>query len=199
MIIPSFQDQTLRAVADVLGDTSSALTGSEIGRLLADCGIHDPAPTLTKRHRLYEALSTLQRRDGCGNNVADLVRRAMQPVRYLKNPTLFNERRVQLNEVLAFAGLSVTSQGVIESITSAGTIPEAQERAGRLRRSLQERRVHADVLKFCRGELVQDNYFHAVFEATKSVAEKIRELSGLTSDGSKLVDDACEMPGTMYQ
>jgi uncharacterized protein (TIGR02391 family) len=46
------------------------------------------------------------------------------------------------------------------------------------------------VLKFCRAELVSNNYFHAVLEATKSVAEKIRQQSGLTSDGSQLVDDA---------
>jgi uncharacterized protein (TIGR02391 family) len=38
--------------------------------------------------------------------------------------------------------------------------------------------------------LVQDNYFHAVFEATKSVAEKIRGRTGLTGDGSSLVDQA---------
>ena len=193
-MISSFQDQTLRAVADVLGDTSSGLTVSEISRLLADCGIDDPAPTLTKRHRLYNALSARQQHDGCGNNVAHLIGQAMQPVRYLQNPQLFEERRGQLNEVLAFAGLSVTSQGMLERTTSARTIPEAQERAWRLRRLLQERRVHSDVLKFCRAELVQDNYFHAVFEATKSVADKIRQLSGLTSDGAGLVDDAFGIP-----
>ncbi|HEY4636890.1 MAG TPA: TIGR02391 family protein, partial [Burkholderiales bacterium] len=27
--------------------------------------------------------------------------------------------------------------------------------------------MHPDVLRFCRPELVQKNYFHAVFEATK--------------------------------
>jgi uncharacterized protein (TIGR02391 family) len=32
--------------------------------------------------------------------------------------------------------------------------------------------------------------FHAVFEATKSVAEKIRQRTGLTSDGADLVDKA---------
>lgn len=37
---------------------------------------------------------------------------------------------------------------------------------------------------------MQQNYFHAVFEATKSVADKIRAKSGCTSDGSRLVDDA---------
>ena len=59
-----------------------------------------------------------------------------------------------------------------------------------LHKNLVERKVHSDVLRYCRAELVEDDYFHAVFEATKSVAEKLREKAGLDSDGSTLVDDA---------
>jgi uncharacterized protein (TIGR02391 family) len=55
---------------------------------------------------------------------------------------------------------------------------------------LQARGVHADVLRFCRAELLQDNYFHAVLEASKGVAEKIRIRSGLTTNGAGLVDQA---------
>jgi uncharacterized protein (TIGR02391 family) len=47
---------------------------------------------------------------------------------------------------------------------------------------------HPDVLRFCRTELVADNYFHAVLEATKSIADKLRAKSGLADDGAKLVD-----------
>jgi len=35
---------------------------------------------------------------------------------------------------------------------------------------------------------MQDNYFHAVFEATKGLAERIREMSGVDGDGAVLVD-----------
>ena len=35
---------------------------------------------------------------------------------------------------------------------------------------------------------MQENYFHAVFEATKSVADKIREKAEVDGDGSELVD-----------
>jgi uncharacterized protein (TIGR02391 family) len=55
--------------------------------------------------------------------------------------------------------------------------------------------VHADVLQFCRAELLQQNYFHAVFEATKSIAAKVRTLSGLTNDGAELVQHAFGMGG----
>jgi uncharacterized protein (TIGR02391 family) len=36
--------------------------------------------------------------------------------------------------------------------------------------------------------LLSDNYFHAVLEAAKSVADKLRERTGLSSDGGPLVD-----------
>ncbi|GAI25988.1 unnamed protein product, partial [marine sediment metagenome] len=38
--------------------------------------------------------------------------------------------------------------------------------------------------------MLQDNYFHAVLEATKSVASKVRLMTGLNSDGAQLIDDA---------
>ena len=47
-----------------------------------------------------------------------------------------------------------------------------------------------EVLKYCRAELIEENYFHAVLEATKGVAERIRQLSGLGSDGADLVNEA---------
>lgn len=63
MKIPSFNEANLEQVCNVLGDTSTGLTGSEIGRYLGECGINDPMPSMTKRIRLYEALVARQRAD----------------------------------------------------------------------------------------------------------------------------------------
>lgn len=189
-MIQSFPDQKLRAICDVLGETSEGLSGGEIRRLLADCCIDDPYPGLTKRHRLFEALSTRQKVDGCANNVARFICAAMDPVRYAEKRALFEERRARVNAVLAFTGLSIDERGELRSVATARTISEAQERAGRLRSKLLDRGVHADVLRFCREELLDGDYFHAVSEATKSVADKIRTKSDLTLDGARLVDAA---------
>jgi uncharacterized protein (TIGR02391 family) len=35
---------------------------------------------------------------------------------------------------------------------------------------------------------MQDNYFHAVFEAAKGLAQRIRELANVNADGASLVD-----------
>ncbi len=49
------------------------------------------------------------------------------------------------------------------------------------------------MLGFCRAELMQQNYFHAVLEAAKSVADKLRALTGATGDGSPLVEATCSL------
>ena len=187
--IPMFTEGQLRAICDVLGDTDTGLTGAQIGELLRQCGIDDPGP-FTKRHRLYEALSIRQQRDRCGNYVVAFIHAAIEPARWLSNPERFDHLRHRLNQALAFCGYTLGEDGKLRPSKAARTLPEAQQRATRLREELQRRQVHPDVLKFCRAELLQENYFHAVLEATKSVAEKIRQKTGLTSDGSQLVEDA---------
>jgi uncharacterized protein (TIGR02391 family) len=124
---------------------------------------------------------------------------AMDPIRYTGEPNKFAHRRDELNQILAFCGYSLAENGKLSCVTAAQTLDEAEQRAGRLRVELRRRGVHSDVLKFCRAELIANNYFHAVFEATKSVADKIRSMSGLTGDGMELVDQAfglgkAEMP-----
>ena len=122
--------------------------------------------------------------------VLAFVKHVMDPVRYVGQTVEFEMRRSDLNVVLAFCGVVLGEDGGLHRAKTARTVSEAEASASLLRKALVERRVHEDVLKFCRAELVADNYFHAVFEATKSVAEKLRERACLASDGGKLVDEA---------
>ena len=55
---------------------------------------------------------------------------------------------------------------------------------------MKGRAIHSEVFKYCRSELIKDNYFHAVLEAAKSIAERIRKMTGLNNDGSELFDKA---------
>lgn len=186
--IPSFETTLLERICEVLGDTSTGLTGSEIGALLRRLGIADPMPGMTKRVRLFEALRQRQEQDRCGNNVVAFIQEALNPVRYTGRVEYFDQKRRELNVVLAFAGYELGEDGKLRVCQPAKTISEAEARADRLRTELRKRGVHHEVLQFCRAELLQENYFHAVLEATKSVAEKIRAKTGLTEDGAELVD-----------
>lgn len=189
MQIRRFTDNELAEISKVLGDTNSGFTGREIGALLATCRLEDPGE-MTKRDRLLEALRRAQDAvGGSGVRVAQLIQEAMDPVRYRTDHALFDERRHDLNLTLAFAGMRIRADGKLEAVPAASTLTEAQRRASKLRSELARRGIAGDVLVFCRPELVDGNYFHAVFEATKSVAQKMRNRTGSGLDGTALVEE----------
>ena len=185
-----FSQSDLEAIAKALGDTSEGLTGTEIGHILASLKMADPNPDITKWQRLYNALVVRQNYSKNRRATLEFIRQAMKPARYVKNPEKFETRRTNLNLALSFSGLAIDESGKVISITKANTLSEAAKRAEELRADLKTRGVHPDVLRFCRAELVADNYFHAVLEAAKSIADKLRAKTGLTEDGVELVDKA---------
>ena len=188
--IKNFDLSVLESVAKILGHTSEGFTGSEISKHLHECSIDDLDPTGTKWKRLFAALSNKQTQDRCANNIVAFIQHVMHPARHYDKLDWFTDTKYKLNNVLSFEGLLLGEDGQVVLSKKATTINEAAARASRLKEKLVLRNVHPDVLRFCREELLVDNYFHAVFEATKSVAEKIRNKTGLTSDGSSLVDAA---------
>jgi uncharacterized protein (TIGR02391 family) len=187
---PIIQPHILESLCKVIADTSTGLTGSEIEKILADCKIIDTDPQMTKWKRLYNAFINSQYRHQDSNNILKFLQTAMQPVRYLSDKKTYEMRRDELNKILSFIGLELSETGKYRKIEAVQTISEAEKRANRLKQKLEERNVHDDILKFCRSELLVDNYFHAVFEATKSVADKIRKKTGLHNDGHQLIDAA---------
>jgi hypothetical protein len=69
MPVSSLPLNVLERICDVLADTSTGFTGSEIGKPLSRLNIADPQPQMTKRVRLYEALRQRQDTDRCANLV----------------------------------------------------------------------------------------------------------------------------------
>lgn len=187
---PTFTQSQLEAIAFALGDTREGLTGSEIGHLLAMVDIADSSPEQSKRVRLFNAFAESQNSRKHRRNILEFLRCAMRPERYASDPTRYEPLRANLNRALAFAGLAVKATGELVRMEQATTLSEAGRKAQELRADLTARGVHPDVLRFCRAELVADDYFHAVLEATKSIADKLRSRTGLTDDGSTLVDHA---------
>ncbi|MCT4564995.1 MAG: TIGR02391 family protein [Maledivibacter sp.] len=84
----------------------------------------------------------------------------------------------------------MNKKGQLIKTNKAETLAEARDKANELRRIIYSRNIHPDIIKFCKPELVNENYFHAVFEATKSISDKIRTKSGLTEDGNALINKA---------
>ncbi len=187
---PIIEASILEGICRVIADTSNGLTGSELGKAILDSKMKDVNPEMTKWKRLYNFCVEAQNRNQCSNNILTLIQTAYHPSRFLNNKEKFEVRRSELNKILSFIGLECADNGKFRNVIKSETISDAEKRATLLFTKLEERNVHPDVIKFCKSELLQDNYFHAVFETTKSVADKIRKMTGLTCDGAELVDKA---------
>lgn len=171
-----------------------AVRGHQIANLIAVLHVSEDEVEMhnTKWKRLFNAVVAAQNRQSDGRPLLRLVGEVMQPVRF-QSPEEFETHRTTINERLLLSGYRLREDGKVARERRATTLSEAQQRADALRAELIRREVHPDVLRFCRAELVQQNYFHAVLEASKSVAEKLRNLSGLQGDGAPLVDSACSL------
>jgi uncharacterized protein (TIGR02391 family) len=175
----------VESLARLLGECGS---GSDISRVLQNRGIRDDSGESTKWRRLYAIFLACQREDKSANRVLDFIKSLLVPARFVGKNQEFEAHRQQLNTILAFSGLEYGKDGQFRRCNAVATLDQAEARARTIRAKFQGRSIHAEVLKYCRAELLQDNYFHAVFEASKGLAQRIRDISGVQLDGAALVD-----------
>lgn len=182
---PAIHGNVLEGICKIVAE---GLTGSEIDKYLVDSAIPNITPGITKWRMLYSAFADKQNKTQISNHILKFIQLSLHPSRFINQKEKFEHVRSELNKLLSFIELEFGADGIFRNVVKSNTIADAEKRATSLLAKLKDRNVHPDILLFCKSELLQDNYFHAVFEATKSVADKIRTLSHLTSDGSELVD-----------
>ncbi|MCL5258792.1 MAG: TIGR02391 family protein [Firmicutes bacterium] len=191
-MIPRLDDAVLDSVSRTISDV---LTGTIITNVFGACGIADTSGESTKWKRIYFSFCNVQAEDRCADRVGAFIEAAMNPSRWTSDGLRgrFDEVREGLNRALVFAGLELGADGKLKTVKVAVSLDEAHERANRLRNELQRRNIHPAVLAACSRLLLKDdNYFHAAFEATKSLAVRLREMSGSGRDGNPLVDETLE-------
>lgn len=179
-----WSDAVLEQLARVVGDR---FTGSDLERMFASCRMWDPGK-ITKWRRLHAAFAARQEADGHCRRLVTFITRAMEPARYASAPAAFTDTQDALNEVLVHVGLRITDRGEVALGPKASTMTEAAQHAHRLRTELIRRGTHPAVLTHCSQEILERNAFHACLEATKSVASRLRSLTGEATDGVPLVD-----------
>jgi len=183
--IPIFPESQVETLAKLLGECG---TGSDISRVLKERSLEDQSGVSAKWRRLHAVFIASQQQYRCSNRIIDFIQSFLAPIRYVGRIDEFEERRQALNTILAFSGLEYGKDGKFRKCEAAQTLEEAEQRVRTLRARLNGRKIHGEVLKYCKTELMQDNYFHAVFEATKGLAQRIRDMSEVQADGAALVD-----------
>lgn len=184
--IPPFPEGQIDSLARFLGECG---TGTDISRVFIDRKLVDRSGESTKWRRLYSVFSDIQRRDRSANRILDFIQSYLSPARFVGRGDEFEKVREGLNVRLSFAGLEYGADGQFRPREAARTLDEAEARVRTIQSKFRDRRIHPEVLKYCRAELMQDNFFHAVFEATKGLAQRIRDMSGVERDGAALVDE----------
>ena len=184
-----FSETELKAVGQAL---ESAGSNADLSSLFRDVGLveSNEMAGLSKWKRIYNVLADAQNRTQTGNYGMKLIRTFLSPRRFVNRQSEFEVLREGINRILAFRGYELRPDGQFAAISPVTTIDEARARAGRLRAELERRGVHPDVLAYCRPELMHENYFHAVLEATKSLSAKICQKSGLSGDAATLATKA---------
>ena len=188
-MVPSIDSVQLDTICRILAD---AATHRDLTLLFRDARIREavPAEGHPKWERMLAALVARQENDKAGNATLAFIARVLDPRRFQDRADEYADMRERVNVQLAFLGFQCAEDGKIRHSKAALTLSEAEERASDLRAELRRRGVHPDVLDYCRAELMQQDYFHCVLEAAKSVSTKLRAKTGLTGDGARLIDEA---------
>jgi uncharacterized protein (TIGR02391 family) len=147
---------------------------------------------LNKRDWLYNCFVTEFNKTKNFTKIYNFIENALDPVNYTaeekrgKYKFLFDET----NKVLLLNGLEVQENGKIRETVKAETLDEVDKRVKSLEQKLADRNIHAEVKKYCVQDYLRKDYYDAVFEAAKGVAQRVREITGLKTDGGTLFQTA---------
>lgn len=188
--IAPFLYGTVEHVSRAIGELYS---GSELTALLAEVRLGDElGPSATKWRRLAASISAHQTRTQTGKALVGVVTVAFRPDRTLSRKSAADEAKDEVIQALSLAGLTVRSDGKVARTARAQTDDEALQRTNRMREFLQRRGAHAEVLAYCRPELLRTDHYESVFEAVKGLGTRLRLMTAIDKDGYPLVADALE-------
>lgn len=185
--LPVFPMQMTKNACDVLAQTERpGFSESDLVEMLEMVNVRELEPGKNKRDKLYRTLNNTQIRQGAGNVLVAFIKTAMSTGRHSADANTAIQLRDQINEKLAYFGYRVDYDGGMIRTKRAMTVNEVAEVAGTLLAELRRRKIHPVLLQYCSEEFLNKSLFHAMLEASKSISERVRILSGLGGDGAPL-------------
>ena len=198
-----FTEQSLHNISAIIADTNRGLTKSELERHLRESRIalvNDGTYSdgiyyrigLNKRDWLYNCFANEINDSHSFNKIVRFIEIVMNPSNYtkLEKREQYHFMLEELNKILLLQGCEINSFGKLIENVKADSLDEVDRRVNSLRKKLYDRNIHSEVSKYCINDYLRQDYFDTVFEATKGLAERVREISGLKSDGSELFQTA---------
>ena len=191
------EDAKFEALANKLV-TLPELTHTNIDKYLVECSIQDIStksksvglgyiPGDSKSKRIYKCFINEVHRTNNDLKIVSFIERALDPSRFADSKR-YDDVLNDINSVLLFMGCEINKSGKVKIVKKATTIDEVQERINALENEAKKRNVHLEVLKYCKREYLDKDYFHAQFEASKGLFQRIRDLTNQNVDGTKLIN-----------
>jgi len=204
-ISKALDERQLKAICGVLAHTDKGYTKKDIGRLLGECritAVDDGRRTYgnglayqignNKRDWLYNCFAEEMNKSRSTQKVFLFIEKAMNPVSFTgeESRQQYAYFMDELNKILVLIGFSIDNTGKLSEVTRATTLDEADRRVNGLKQQLYYRAIHSEVTRYCIKDYLRKDYYDAVFEASKGLAERVRVISGLKDDGGKLFQTA---------
>lgn len=200
---PTLDKKLIANLSNVIGATEVRIPKSELERILASLGIeilsdgriNSPyyynAKADNKRTWLNKCLCNAYEKQGAGK-VWEFIECILSPARYVQDyqRELYTSLLDNVNKVLMLYGCKVNNSGKLILTEKASSLSEVDERVNHLTSELVKRAIHANVLKYCRADYLRKDYYDAIFEAAKGLAEEVREKTGCSEDGGELFQKA---------
>ena len=184
-LINKFDAQSIETISRIIG---SIMTGSTITKMLEQLNIEDNSNQSTKWRRLDFVMRESQTTYGCGNKILEIIKYVFHPTSsWFSDNNEYKSYINEINKCISFYGYEVQEDGNIHLIKSSKTRTQANERYDLLKSKLIERNIHPQILEFCTQDIVNEDYFSIIFEASKSVYDRIRKMTGINLDGNRLI------------
>ena len=195
--------QQISAICDVIAETNKGLSKSVLEKILSQNNITilDDGKRQNnfgyvigqnKRTWLYNCIVEDINKNHDFNKIFTFIESVVNPVMYTteSNREKFNYLVEEINKILLLDGLMINKSGKIIIQNKANSLDEVDIRVNKMKQQLYNRHIHSEVQKYCIKDLLRNDYYDAVFEASKGLAERVRTISGLKDDGIKLFNTA---------
>lgn len=186
-----FDVDDIEAISKAIGET---MNGSQITTMFKSLGLKNfdsERPfTSTKWRRINESVIDCINFINSNKILLDIIEYAAKPSKWVTNLDDWGKFKREINSTLIFHEMELSNNGKIKPTKPPVSAKEANERLNSLVEKLNMLSVHDNVMKFAKSELLQDNFFHAILESSKGVLTRVREISELQDDGTKLIDKA---------
>lgn len=185
-----YTDAHIKVISEILGQTTTA---SEIAVYITTHPISGYTYMPGTKWRVFrEYFTAINRGYPHSSGIEDCIEYFMSPSLFIGREATYTGYRTELNKVLGFIGKELNERGKFQNIEKVTTLSEAEARASSLLKKVDDRKMHPAIKQVCRAELLRNDFYDVVFEASKGVFERIRELSGYNEyDGENLIAKSC--------